>query len=71
MVIDISSASKKETFGDADAENRELGFDRQAKRSARILLWLCGKIEEEERGFKEITLCMVMSRERQRSYKWK
>ena len=66
MVINISSAFEKATFGDVDTENRRLGFDRQAKRSARILLWLCGKIEEEERGFKEITLCMVMSWERQR-----
>ena len=66
MVIDISSASKRATFGDVDTENRRVGFDRQAKRSARILLWLCGEIEEEERGFKEITLCMVISWERQR-----
>ena len=71
MVINMSSAFERANFGDVDVENRRLGFDRQAKRSTRILLWLCGEIEEEKRGFKEITLCMVMSRERQRSYKWK
>ena len=66
MVIGISSASEKVTFGDVDTKNRRLGFDTQAKRSTRILLWLCGEIEEEERGFKEITLCMVISWEKQR-----
>ena len=55
------SVSVRVTFGDAGAENRRLGFDRTAKRSARILFWLCGEIGDEERGFKEITLCMVVS----------
>ena len=61
MRIDIFSSSVKTELGDAGGEVRRLGIDRKAKRSARILLWLCG-----ERGFKEITLCMVMSWERQR-----
>ena len=60
------SSFVKAEFGDADREVRRLGFDRKAKCSARIRFWLCGEIEDEERGFKEITLCMVVSWERQR-----
>ena len=62
----IFSASVRAKFGDAGEENRRLGFDREAKRSARIRFCLCGEIGDEERGFKEITLCMVVSWERQR-----
>ena len=58
-------ASVTVKFGYAGGEDRRLGFDK-AKRSARIHFWLWGEIEDEERGFKEITLCMVVSWERQR-----
>ena len=34
-----------------------LGFSIIAKLSTRMCFWLCGEIEDEEIGFKEITLC--------------
>ena len=60
------SASVRGKFGGVGEENRRLGFDRTSKRSTRIRFWLCGEIGDEERGFKEITLCMVVSWKRQR-----
>ena len=60
------SASVRAKLSDIGGENWRLGFDRKEKRSTRIHFWLCGEIEDEERGFKEITLCMVVPWKRQR-----
>ena len=45
--------------GDASEDVFRLGLGRIAKHSALIRFWLCGEIEDEEIGFKEITLCMM------------
>ena len=66
MRIDIFSSSVKTELGDAGGEVRRLGFSIIAKRSARMHFWLCGEIEDEEIGFKEITLSMVVPWKRKR-----
>ena len=53
------SSSVEAKRGDADGDVWRLGFSKIAKRSARMRFWLCGEIEDEEIGFKEITLCMM------------
>ena len=53
------SSSVDAKRGDASGDVCRLGFSRIAKRSARMPFWLCSEIEDEEIGFKEITLCMM------------
>ena len=59
IAIDMISSSMDVKLGDAGEDVCRLGFSKIAKRSARMRFWLCGEIEDEEIGFKEITLCMV------------
>ena len=59
MRIDTFSSSVGAELGDVGGDVRILGFSRIAKRSTRMCFWLCGEIQDEEIGFKEITLCMV------------
>ena len=53
------SSSVEAKRGDAGGDVCRLGFSKIAKRSALMRFWLYGEIEDEEIGFKEITLCMV------------
>ena len=55
----MMSSSVDAKRGDAGGDVCRLGFSRIAKRSTLMRFWLCGEIEDEEIGFKEITLCMV------------
>ena len=52
----MMSSSMDVKCGDAGGDVCRLGFSRIAKRSTRMRFLLCGEIEDEEIGFREITL---------------
>ena len=62
--IGMISSSVGSKRGDTSEEVFRLWLGRTANRSALIRFWLYGETEDEEIGFKEITLCMM-------SWKWR